>query len=49
MLCCIVAFMLITRFVIGWNEILSIVGLGKQKPPPEYDYTIYCELDRYET
>ncbi len=49
MICCIVAFAMIARFVLGWNNILEVLGLARAKPAPKYDYHVYCELDAYDT
>lgn len=47
MLCCIIGFAILIRFVYEVDIIKEILGFKKNKTE-NYDTNIYCELDDYE-
>lgn len=47
--CCIIAFALIIKLVIGWENILSFLGIKQKNRKTKYNYSVYSELDEYKT
>jgi len=48
MLCCVVAGLLIARFMVKWPDWKKYLGF-KQEVENEFGWREYCELDDYES